>query len=370
MDTGSCTTMEQHLSTDAICLYKALARGDREHAETILKRKPDASRELLAWDLIGEDPYEAGRLVVRDPKAAMRRQMQEEFAAAAARVRKLMQIPELTDELETHFRAVQQRSGASSEFLDDPAVVNSRITDVVAGTRREILASQPGGPRKKETLSLALERDMAALDRGVRMRTLYRDTVRDHPVTADYARAMSSRASGRRAEYRTVVASFVRMIIVDREQAFIPDLVVDGSHEHAAWHVTDRALVAVLAEVFEEKWRRASPWHGELRPRRGRLPVDTVTGAGGEATTARQREIMRCLVGGMTQAAVARRIGVSKRTLEEEIAGLKRLSGSSTLMQLAHWWAHCPDRNIDDTAASAEPAVGTGGPGPAGAAVA
>lgn len=353
MDTEPCTTMEQHLSTDAICLYKALARGDREHAETILKRKPDASRELLAWDLIGEDPYEEGRLVVRDPKAAMRRQMQEEFAVAAARVRKLMQIPELTDELDTHFRAVQQRGGASSEFLDDPAVVNSRITDVVAGARSEILASQPGGPRRKETLSLALERDMAALDRGVRLRTLYRDTVRDHAMTADYARAMASRTAGRRAEYRTLVAAFVRMIIVDGEQAFIPDLVVDGSHEHAAWHVTDRAVVAVLAEVFEEKWRHASPWHGELRPRRGRLTVDMVTGASGEVTTERQREVMRCLVGGMPQAAVARRIGVSKRTLEEEIAALKRLAGARTLMQLAFWFAHCPDRNIDDTTPTA-----------------
>lgn len=228
--------------------------------------------------------------------------------------------------------------------------MNARIRDVVGSARTEILAAQPAGPRRRDVLELAVERDAAALDRGVRLRTIYRDTVRDDSLTGEYARTMSTRTGGRRAEYGTLPGSFVRMIIVDRVQAFIPNLVVDGP-EHSAWHVTDRAVVAVLADVYDAEWRRAEPWHGELRPCRGRLDVDTVSCAGGGVTTPRQREIMRCLVAGASQSAVARKIGVSKRKLEDEIAALKRIAGTESSMQLAFWWASCPDRLIDDTAA-------------------
>ncbi|MFD5848354.1 hypothetical protein [Streptomyces chartreusis] len=339
---------EQHLSADGMRLYGAIARQDWPVVDEIVVRNPQARQELLGWGLVHWGPEQGGRPVVRDPDLALRELMERELEQARARVDRLSKLPALADELGDQYRAVQLRAGGSSEYLGDAAVVNSRIRDVVGGAQREILAAQPGGPRRRELLELAVERDMAALDRGVDLRTIYRDTVRDDVLTAEYAKTMSTRTGGRRAEYRTLVGSFVRMIIVDREQAFVPDLIVAGSPEHSAWHVTDRAVVAVLAEVFDTTWRRAAMWHGELRPRVGRDDVDTVSEPGKVATTPRQREIMRCLVSGMTQAAVARKIGVPKRTLEDEIAALKRLSGADTAMQLAYWWAHCPDSH--DTA--------------------
>jgi hypothetical protein len=347
----------RHLPAEAVHLYKAIARQDWPAVDEAVQLNPQARAELEAWGLVEWGQERGGRPVVRDPQPALRDLMQRELAEAQARVKRLSSLPDLADQLGAQYRAVQLRAGGSSEYLSSPDVVNVRIRDVVAGARREILAAQPAGPRKPELLDMAVERDGAALDRGVALRTIYRDTVRDHPVTANYAQAMSTRAAGRRAEYRTLVGSFVRMIIVDREQAFVPDLIVEGSPEHAAWHVKDPAVVAVLAEVFESKWLLGDTWHGELRPRRGQM-VDTVTGAGmaGTATSKRQREAMRLLVSGMTQAAVARRIGVSKRVLEKDIDALKGLSGAGTLMQLAYWWGQCPDRLIDDSAPDASAA--------------
>jgi DNA-binding CsgD family transcriptional regulator len=351
--------LDQHLSADALCLYKAIARQDWVQTDELTQRNPQALEDLTVWGLISFDQDDPDRPVVRNPAKAMRELMQQELAEAAARVERLSALPDIADELTVQYRAVQLRAGGSSQYLEDPVVVNARIREVVGCARHEILAAQPGGPRSKEVLELAVERDAAALDRGVELRTIYRDTVRDHAMTGEYARAMSTRACGKRAQYRTLVGSFARMIIVDREQAFIPDLIVAGSPEHSAWHVTDRAVVAVLAEVFDSKWRLGDPWHGELRPRRGRTGVDTVSSVDGVVTTARQREILRSLVAGMSRAAVARTIGVSNRTLEEEIAGLKRISGSDTPMQLAFWFAHCPDRLIDDSASSEGDALTT-----------
>lgn len=337
------------MSAGARALYKAIARQEWERVAVLQSAHPDARRELLAWGLISdEDPP-----VVRDPQQALRTMVTRELEEARRHIDLVAAMPDLSIDLIREYRQVQLRAGGSSVYLADPETVNARLQDVIAGARREVLCAQPGGPRKREVLETAVTRDSQALDRGVALRTIYRDTVRDHAVTADYARAMATRASGRRAEYRTLVGSFVRMVIVDREQAFVPDLIVEGSPEHAAWHVKDPAVVAILAEVFESKWKLGDTWHGELRPRRGQpAGVDTVSGAGalGTATSKRQREALRLLVSGMTTAAVARSIGISTRQLDKEIAELKALSGTKTSMQLAYWWGQCPDRLIDDSA--------------------
>lgn len=341
----------RHLSAHALRLYGAIARQEWELVDILQAANPDARQELLSWELISDED----RPICRDPQQALRTMVSRELEEARRRIDLVATMPDLSRDLIREFRQVQLRAGGSSVYLDDPEMVNARLQDVIGDARREILCAQPAGPRKPEVLKGALERDAAALDRGVAFRTIYRDTVRDHPVTADYAQAMSTRTAGRRAEYRTLVSSFVRMVIVDREQAFIPNLIVEGAPEHAAWHVQDPAVVAILAEVFESKWRLGDTWHGELRPRTGQ--VDAVSGASavGTPTSKRQREIMRCLVSGMTQAAVARRIGVSKRVLERDIDKLKGIAGADTPMQLAYWWAHCPDRLIDEGATDAAP---------------
>lgn len=342
----------RHLSADALRLFGAIARREWDLVDTLRTERPDAWQELLSWDLASDEE----RPIARDPQKALRTAVSRELEAARRHIDLVATMPELSRDLIREYRQVQLRAGGSSVYLADPETVNARLQDVIGDARREVLCAQPAGPRNPAILTVALERDAAALDRGVEIRTVYRDTVRDHPVTADYARAMSTRTAGRRAEYRTLVSSFVRMVIVDREQAFIPNLIVEGAPEHAAWHVQDPAVVAILAEVFESKWRLGDTWHGELRPRTGQSGVDTVSAAGtvGTATSRRQREIMRYLVSGMTQAAVARRIGISKRVLERDIDGLKQLAGADTPMQLAYWWAHCPDRLIDEGAAGTE----------------
>jgi hypothetical protein len=257
-------------------------------------------------------------------------------------------MPDLSRDLIREYRGVQLHAAGSSVYLAEQAEVNARIQDIIGGARSEILAAQPGGPRKREILDLAVTRDRAALDRGVQMRTIYRDTVRDHALTAEYARTMSARTTGCGARYATLVGDFERMLIVDREHAFVSDHIVAGGPEHAAWLITDPPVVAVLAKIFDANWRRALGWAGELRARGGL--VDTVSGAVGVRTDRHQRGILRYLCGGESQAATARKMGVSERKLEKEIAGLKALWGVSTLNELIFQYALSPDRLVDDNA--------------------
>lgn len=335
----------QLLSGTALRLYEAYAREDHEEVAALLAEYPDARSELQDLALITVDPEHPDTPVLRDPKQAMQRKLAEELAEAEARVARMKALPALSESLNRHYQMMQRRAGGS-EYLADPAAVNARIRDVVGAARTRILAAQPGGPRSKELIDLAVSRDAAALDRGVVMRTIYRETVRDDVLTAEFARTMSSRGAGRSAQYRTLPGKFERMIIVDGGHAFVSNHIVEGS-PNSAWHVTDRAVVAVLAAMFESKWLLAQPWAGELRPRQGGDSVDTVSGSDGLRTTPRQRQILRYLAGGLSQESIARRIGISKRTLEKQITAMKDLWGARTLSELIYLWAMSPD-NIDD----------------------
>ena len=356
MAIGRADSVQEFLSDAAKQLYGLFARQDWVQAKTITGEYPDAYGELTALGLIQEDPDRPGRPVVRNPKRALESVLFAQREEAKHRVALMAALPDLTNQLAGQYAATRLRPGRSSEYLDDQAIANSRIQDVVAGAKVEILAAQPGGPRSKALLDEAVCRETAALDRGVCLRTVYRDTVRDDPVTAEYARRLATRTTGHAAQYRTLPGRFERMIIVDREQAFVTDHIIGGP-AHAAWHVTDRAVIAVLAEMFDQMWLYGEPWAGVLRGRRGRLDVDTVSSTDGVRTSARQRQILRYIAAGKSQPSIARRIGVSNRKLAEEIAALKALWGASTLPELSYQWALSPDRLVDDgdTAAADHP---------------
>ena len=350
----------RELSENALRLYGACAIRRADQVEAIKQAHPDAHKELLDWGLITPDEPADVVPAVRDPRRALQRRFDEVLAAAEAQVALLKALPDLSQQLSQAYESVQLRApGQASVYLDDQAAANARIQDVVGGARREILAAQPGGPRDKTLLDIAMPRDTAALDRGVVLRTIYRDTVRNDGPTAMYAQTMTNRGPGRSAQYRTLPGKFERMIIVDRETAVVPDYIVAGSPPHAAWLITDPAAVAMLARSFEATWMRAQPWMGQLRARRGDAR-DTIGSSAstseGVRTTRRQREVMRNLCAGASQTTTAKRIGVSKRTLEDEVAALKALWGVGTMNELIFHYAQSPDCRVDDSAPAAGPA--------------
>lgn len=326
------------MSADAVRVYEMLSRQETVPAEDMVHVK-----ELVAWGLVGCDGDQLDKPVLLDPTEAARRKFVAELAEVQQRMACMAALPKVASELGAHYTQAQWRAVGGSEFLADPATVNARLDDVIKGAREEILSAQPDGPRDRERLNRSLARDQAALGRGVRLRTLYRDTVRDNAVTAEYARIMR----GQGAAYRTLVGPYERMIVVDRRVAFISDHV--GIPEKlGAWCVTDRAMVAWIAQVFDEVWRRANPWHGEQRPRGAATrPTD---GLSGIRTNELQRAILRDMAAGIQQQTTATRLGISLRSLSGHIAELRALFDASSLPELTYKWALSPDRLVDDPA--------------------
>ncbi|WND24060.1 helix-turn-helix transcriptional regulator [Streptomyces violaceus] len=330
------------LSANAVTAYGLISSG-REVPDEL----QPAVEELVRWGFVVLDTDRENRPVALNPHQVAQRRLEEMLRENADRIARMRALPAMADEMAAAYERTQGQAG--SEYLDDAAVVNARLDDLISGAEFEILAAQPNGPRTRGQLNRSVTRDTAALDRGVTLRTLYQATVRDTPVTAEHARAMSTRPVGKRAQYATLVGPFERCIVVDRRVAFVSNHLVEGAPAHSAWQITDRAMVAFIVAEFQDKWRRADPWHGELRGREH--TVDTITGAGGERTTRRQREIMRDLAEGLDQRAIATRLGVSVRTVADEITALKDAFDAKSQAQLGYRWASSVDRLMDDKSA-------------------
>jgi sugar-specific transcriptional regulator TrmB len=194
--------------------------------------------------------------------------------------------------------------------------INAFILATVNDSREELLTAQPHGRRPATTLADAEHRDVRALERGVRMRTLYQHSARHSPATRDYVAEIVALG----AEVRTLDEFFRRLIVVDRRVAVVPG----SDNHHVAIAIHDRSLIAYLVDVFERAWERAQPFN--------------LTGGQAERNIAADVRAMtvRLLVEGHSDPASAKRLGVSTRTYAGYIAALKDEYGVQTRFQLGY----------------------------------
>lgn len=221
------------------------------------------------------------------------------------------------------FSSLGQTYRRSPHVADQPiteirgfANIDSYIQAVVADCRVELLTAQPYGRRPANALAKAEDRDLRALERGIKMRTLYQHSARQSPATRDYVAEITAHGG----EVRTLDEFFKRLIVVDRHAAIIP-----GSDSHdVAVAVHDKSLIAYLVDIFERAWERAQPF--------------TTSDAKAERHIASDVRAMtiRMLVEGHSDPASAKRLGVSTRTYAGYIAALKDEYGVQTRFQLGH----------------------------------
>jgi hypothetical protein len=192
--------------------------------------------------------------------------------------------------------------------------INAFLSTAINDCRVELLTAQPYGKRPQSQLSRAEDRDLKALERGVRMRTLYQHSARHGPATREYAAEMVKRG----AEVRTLDEFFRRLIVCDRTVAVIP-----ASEDHAvAIAIHDKSIVNYLVDIFERSWERGMSF--------------TLKGDSVERNIAADVRAMtvRLLAEGHSDASSAKRLGVSTRTYAGYIATLKDEYGVQTRFQL------------------------------------
>ncbi|MCU7821978.1 helix-turn-helix transcriptional regulator [Kitasatospora sp. DSM 101779] len=135
------------------------------------------------------------------------------------------------------------------------------------------------------------------------MRTVYLDSIRNHQPTRDHVNWLHTLG----AQVRTTVALPVRMIILDRCEAVLPNDTADASVGALVLH--GQGIVAALCALFESIWASATP-------------LGSSPSAVQEPLPPQEREVLRLLAQGLTDEAIANRPGVSPRTARRIAADL------------------------------------------------
>ena len=212
-------------------------------------------------------------------------------------------------------RSPSSARGPISEFHD--GAIGTFIEGAVREAEVELLTAQPQTARDSSArLEVAAEREKAALDRGVTMRTLYQHSARRHAPTRKWVAEVTAHG----AEVRTLDEFFNRMIVIDRRLAIIPgaaDLTV-------AIAIREPGLVTYLVDVFERAWERARPFTNTER-----LMMHDI---------AKEQRAMtiRMLIQGHSDPVSAKRLGVSARTFAAYVADLKEEYDAETRFQLGY----------------------------------
>ncbi len=212
-------------------------------------------------------------------------------------------------------RSPQAQARGPFTYLDVEAI-SPFLNSLVGEAEEELLTAQPQTGRNPAAIAAAALRDIEALDRGLKMRTLYQHSARRHTITHKYVAQVTARG----AEVRTLDEFFNRMIVVDRRVAVIPapdDL-------STAVVIREPAVVLYLVDVFERAFARGRPF------------TNSESSMMKEIAAEQRSMTIRMLIEGHSDAVSAKRLGVSPRTYAGYVAELKEEYEVETRFQLGY----------------------------------
>lgn len=288
------------------------ARGGVPADDPLITDDPASTTLLMKLGLLRE---EAGRYDVLDPQMAQGAIVTPLSQRATEAISEASSWAEAFAHLTQAYRRYPRTAdGPMTELHGEQ--LNVFLEQLVTGARDEVLTAQPQVGRTAVSLRAASARDLAALQRGVRLRTIYQHAARRARFTRQYV----DRVTAEGAEVRTLDEFFNRLIVVDRRVALIPS----AKERTTAVVIRDANLVAYLVDIFERNWDRGKPF-------------TQTTAAIASAIAGEQRAMAtRMLIEGHPDSASAKRMGVSDRTYAAYLADLKRDYDAQTRFQLGY----------------------------------
>jgi DNA-binding CsgD family transcriptional regulator len=248
------------------------------------------------------------------------------LAADARRVAELIDQTTRTREamvrMLTDFHPIHamRLSGTQAQLVEGTTNIAAALEDAAQQAYEEVVSLHPRGV-PEHMVEEGLTRDRRALRRGVAMRTVHLASSAALPHMTGYLREVQ-KAGG---QVRTAVTLPHRLIVVDRHLAIVPATGSDG--QQAAVVVYDPSLVEVFRSQFEHAWAQAAAFGTGVRAVRDEL-------AEGRPDR-RQQAVLRLLAEGLTDEAVARRLGVSARTVRRMVGELTSALGAASRFQVA-----------------------------------
>jgi DNA-binding CsgD family transcriptional regulator len=323
----------------ALALYQALRAGSGSASEADLRRaaglNPDqaerASRRLRELGLIR---WEDGVLEPVDPDTALAGAMDAYHATAAEQVRKAADLQQRTNSLLTVYRpaVAREASQVEVEYFRDRRNKDRTLRDLDSSVRRTVDSLHPGPLPPPEVLDTSARRDKELQHNGVRMRTIYPQSALQAPQYQRHLRQLAELG----VELRLIDHAPYDLLVYDGMVACLP-ADPQAPVESPMIVVRGSALIRTQLAMFEDYWLRA-------------LPYEQAAGAGPAATapgdtelTVQERVVVRLLAGGLSDDQIARRMGVSRRTVQRAVTKLMERLGATSRFEAGLKLAQDPD---------------------------
>ncbi|MFB6437638.1 helix-turn-helix transcriptional regulator [Streptomyces sp. NPDC056411] len=309
----------------------------------------EALAELSAMGLLCPADDKPGMLTAVSPDSAAAQTLFPMEQALRDQQSAVAQVRAELERLRPLYAATRAKWLRSSgiEILLTLKSVRSMLTELAASCTTEMLTSQPGGGRPTPVLEEAIVRDEDLLRRGVKIRTLYQHTARYNQPTVAYV----ERVARLGAEVRTLSDGFARLIVFDRKTAVISY----HGHPHGGVLVHDQSIVDFAVASFERTWLTATPFAADYQ-------VEQVRALSSEV----KQDIMRLLVSGLDDRAIARRLGMGLRSCQRHIAEIMDQLEARSRLHAGYLIGQrnllgSPDHGAEDPAADEDAAGAPGG---------
>ncbi|MFE3886830.1 LuxR C-terminal-related transcriptional regulator [Streptomyces lydicus] len=264
----------------------------------------DGYAELSKLALVWPCREEPGRMVAVQPNLGLGVLISERQAKLLKDQQELeIARAAMTELMRDHEAGRSSRETGEIEYMRSLNSTRTYIAELANEVKSEILALIPRAALSPESMEASKRLDQDVLSRGVSVRTIYLDSVRNHPTTQQYAAWLT----GLGGEIRTVPTLPMRIIVTDRKTAILPIDPKDSSQ--GALLVRETSMIAALVALFERLWDSA-------------LPLGTAGRRDGKGLTPQERELLRILGSGLTDEAAGKRLGLSLRSVRRIMADL------------------------------------------------
>jgi DNA-binding CsgD family transcriptional regulator len=299
------------LSEPAERLYRAILADPRADRDALAERVGVDRGEIdaLAGCLteLGLADADGDQLRPVDPRigvTVLLRRRQEGIERAVAAV---------TD-LTRDFTDGQTRIGASplTELIEGRHQLGTTVRALITSAVSEVAVLDTPPYAAANTIEHA---EQSSLESGVTNRAIYAAEVLEMPELYDNIRKMT--AAGEQARVLPEVP--LKLLVVDGSRALLPISTKTDAAESAVL-VHPSALATALSALFETLWHNALPL------------FDGANDVGGPLD-ASERELLGMLASGVKDEAIARRLGLSNRTVSRRVNRLLERLGAANRFQ-------------------------------------
>jgi DNA-binding CsgD family transcriptional regulator/DNA-binding MarR family transcriptional regulator len=317
-----CLVTQPELSSDAAAEALGVTSAAAERALQALENERLVVR-------VGDRPTRWSAGPPRSTLGSLLAQRRQELARAELYM----------EQLHEAYRSASHRRVTSDlfEVVESAEQVGVRYAQLLAFSRHEVLhlAKPPYVTRPARLESTSVPTDPAAVAHapapevpvpdGVRLRSVYdTDGLTD---TVSLRTALSGTARG--GELRLLAGLPMKLVVFDATAGIMPLRQEDPSAGSLIVHST--TLLQVLTALFESVWEQATPVSLDSGP--GRPPITAAEPDG--RPPGRMRDILTLLRAGLTDDAIARVLGLSRRTIQKHISETAELLGARTRFQIA-----------------------------------